>query len=67
MLPQDMASVHRVFQISVHNMCLGDSVSILPVEGLGIDENLSYEDIPIEILDVQVKRLRKKEVATMKV
>ena len=47
--------------------CLGDPSSILPVKGLGVDEDLSYEEIPIDILDRQVKRLRKKEVSIVKV
>ena len=41
--------------------CLADPTSILPVEGLGVDENLSYEEVPVESLDRQFKRLRNKE------
>ncbi|WMV25401.1 hypothetical protein MTR67_018786 [Solanum verrucosum] len=37
------------------------------VEGLGVDENHSYEEAPVEILDRQVKKLRNKEVASVKV
>ncbi|WMV41798.1 hypothetical protein MTR67_035183 [Solanum verrucosum] len=47
--------------------CIGDPVSILPLEGLGVDENFFYEEVPVEIFDWQVKRLRNKEVATIKV
>ncbi|WMV58742.1 hypothetical protein MTR67_052127 [Solanum verrucosum] len=47
--------------------CIGDPVSIIPLEGLGVDESLSYEEVPIEILDRQVKRLRNKEVVSVKV
>ena len=36
---------------------------ILPIEGLGVDENLSYEEVPVDILDRQVKKLRKQDVA----
>ena len=49
------------------NKCIGDPASILPLEGLGVNENLSYEEVPVEILDRQVKWLRNKEIATMKV
>ncbi|WMV08910.1 hypothetical protein MTR67_002295, partial [Solanum verrucosum] len=42
-------------------------VSIIPLEGLGVDESLSYEEVPVEILDRQVKRLRNKQIASMKV
>jgi len=56
-----------VFHVSMLKKCIGDPVSILPLEGLGINENLSYEEVPVEILDRQVKKLRNKEVASIKV
>ena len=40
---------------------------ILPIEDLGVDENLFYEEDPIEILDRLVKKLRNKEVSSIKV
>ena len=36
-------------------------------KGLGVDENLSYEEALVKILDRQVKQQRNKEVATVKV
>ena len=36
-------------------------------KGLGVNENRSYEQFSIEILDRQVKRLRNKEFTTVKV
>ncbi|XP_069150204.1 uncharacterized protein [Solanum lycopersicum] len=47
--------------------CLGDLISILLVKGLGVDKDLSYEEVPVEILDRQVERLKNKEIATLKV
>ena len=47
--------------------CLGDSTSILPLEGLRVEEDLFFEEVPVEILDRLIKRLRNKEVATVKV
>ena len=47
--------------------CIADPESTLPIEGLGVRRNLSYEEIPIEILDWQVKELRKKEVDSVNV
>ncbi|WMV25070.1 hypothetical protein MTR67_018455 [Solanum verrucosum] len=47
--------------------CVGDLTSIVPLEGLGVNENLSYEEVSIEILGQQVKKLRNKEVAPVKV
>lgn len=42
-------------------------MSILPLEGLNIDEILDYEEVPVEILDQLVKRLRSNEIASVKV
>ena len=59
--------MHLVFHVSTVKKCLGNPTSILPVEGLGVDENLSYEEVLVDILDRQVKRVRNNEVATVKV
>ena len=47
--------------------CIYNTESILPIEGLGVKDNLSYEEIPVQILDRQVKKLRNKEVVSVKV
>ena len=36
-------------------------------KGLGVNDNLSYEEFSVEILDRQVKWLRNKEVASVRV
>ncbi|XP_069152004.1 uncharacterized protein [Solanum lycopersicum] len=42
-LPEDLASVHRVFHVSMLKKCLGDPASSLLVEGLGVNEKLSMK------------------------
>ena len=49
--PAELASVHPVFHVSMLNKCLGDPLSILPVEGFGVGEDLSYEEVHADILD----------------
>ena len=49
------------------NKCVGYPETILPIRSLGVDVNLVYEEVPIEILDHQIKRLRNKEVVSVKV
>ncbi|KAK4710700.1 hypothetical protein R3W88_005213 [Solanum pinnatisectum] len=66
-LPADLAAMHPVFHISLLKKCVGDPVSVVPLESMAIKDSLSYEDVPVEILDSQVKRLRNKEVASVKV
>ncbi|WMV25361.1 hypothetical protein MTR67_018746 [Solanum verrucosum] len=46
---------------------MGDPSLIIPTEDIGIKDSLSYEEIPVQILDHQVRKLRTKEVASVKV
>ena len=62
-----MASVHPVFHVSMLKKCIGDPESIHPIEVLGVKDNLSYEEVLVQILDRQVKKLRNKEVVSVKV
>ncbi|WMV18830.1 hypothetical protein MTR67_012215, partial [Solanum verrucosum] len=41
--------------------------SIVPLESVAVNDSLSYEDVPVEILDRQARWLRNKEVASVKV
>ncbi|KAK4727160.1 hypothetical protein R3W88_032077 [Solanum pinnatisectum] len=66
-LPNDLALMHLIFHVSLLKKYVGDPTSIVPLEGFGVKENLSYEEVPVEILDRQVKKLRNKEVASVKV
>ncbi|KAK4714099.1 hypothetical protein R3W88_020006 [Solanum pinnatisectum] len=66
-LPQELVAVHSVFHISMLKKCMGDPSLIIPTESIGIKNNLSYEEIPVQILDRQVHKLRTKEVASVKV
>ncbi|WMV18344.1 hypothetical protein MTR67_011729, partial [Solanum verrucosum] len=66
-LPNDLASMHPIFYVFLLKKCVGDPTSIVPLEGLGVKENISYEEVLVEILDRQVKMLRNKEVASVKV
>lgn len=47
--------------------CIADPVCILPLEGLKVDANLSYEEVLIKILQQQVKMFRNKNAASVKV
>ena len=59
--------IHPVLHVSMLKKCIRDPVSILPLERLGVKEDISYEEVPFEILDRQFKKLRNKKVASVKV
>ncbi|WMV51482.1 hypothetical protein MTR67_044867 [Solanum verrucosum] len=66
-LPQELAVVHPVFHISMLKKCMGDPSVIIPTANIEIKDTLSYGEIPVQILDRQVRKLRTKEVASVKV
>ena len=66
-LPVNLAAVHPVFHISLLKKCVGDPASIVSLGSMALKDNLLYEDVPVEILHRQVRRLRNKEVASVKV
>ena len=66
-LPNDLAMVHPVYHVSMLRKFIGDENTIVPLQDVTVEENLSYEELPVEILDRQVKRLRNKEIASVKV
>ena len=46
---------------------MGDPASIVPLDSVVVKDSLSYEDVRVEILDRHVRRLRNKEIASVKV
>ena len=40
-------------------------MSILPIEGLGVNDNLSHEEVPLEIIYHKVKKLKNKVFASV--
>ncbi|WMV55207.1 hypothetical protein MTR67_048592 [Solanum verrucosum] len=65
-LPPELAAVYPTFHISMLKKCMSDHLLIILTKDIGIKDNISYEEIPIEILDHQVRKLRPKEVASVK-
>ncbi|KAF3640037.1 putative ribonuclease H protein-like [Capsicum annuum] len=65
--PSDLASVHPVFYVSLLKKCIGDPAVVVPIQSIDIQNILSYEENPVEILDYQTCRLRNNEVPLVKV
>ncbi|KAH0716802.1 hypothetical protein KY285_012833 [Solanum tuberosum] len=54
-------------KLSPRYKCVGDPASIVPLESMAVKYSLTCEDVPVEILDRQVRRLRNKTGASVKV
>ncbi|XP_019239312.1 PREDICTED: uncharacterized protein LOC109219334 [Nicotiana attenuata] len=57
----------EVFYVSMLKKVVGDPSTIVSVETIEVNEELSYEEVPVAILDRQVRKLRNKEIASVKV
>ncbi|XP_019248588.1 PREDICTED: uncharacterized protein LOC109227982 [Nicotiana attenuata] len=65
-LPPEMSLVHLVFHVSMLKKVVGYLSLIVPVETIEVNEDFTYEEIPVGILDRQVRKLRNKEIASVK-
>ena len=66
-LPSELAVVHPIFHILLFQKSMGDPTCIVPLECLVVTDRLTYEDVPVEILDCLVRSLRNKEVTSVNV
>ena len=58
--------VHLAFHVSMLKKCMEDPSLIIPTTIIGIKDSLSYEEILVQILDLQVHKFRTEEVALLK-
>jgi hypothetical protein len=66
-LPPDLSGVHPVFHISMLRKYLYDPSHVISNEDVQLDENLSYTEHPVAIIDKEVRRLRSKDIVSVKV
>ncbi|XP_019228492.1 PREDICTED: uncharacterized protein LOC109209639 [Nicotiana attenuata] len=66
-LPPEMSLVHPVFHVSMLKKVVGYSSLIVPIEAIWVNAELTCEEIPIAIPDRQVRKLKNKEITSVKV
>ena len=66
-LPPSMDRVHNVFHVSMLRKYVSDPSHILSVEDVDLEENLLYEERPIQILDRKIKERQNKSIPLVKV
>ncbi|GKA22741.1 reverse transcriptase domain-containing protein [Tanacetum coccineum] len=66
-LPQELSRVHNTFHVSNLKKCYSDDPLVVPLEGLQVDDKLHFVEEPVEIMDREVKQLRRSRVLIVKV
>nr|GEV65619.1 retrotransposable element Tf2 [Tanacetum cinerariifolium] len=63
-LPQQLGRVHSTFHVSNLKKCLSDEPLAIPLDELHIDDKLGFVEEPVEIMDLEIKRLRSTPISS---
>jgi len=66
-LPPQLSGVHDVFHISQLKKCLRVPEERLPLEELNVEEDLSYSECPVKVLETSERVTRNKRIRMCKV
>ncbi|GJU21431.1 hypothetical protein Tco_1154773 [Tanacetum coccineum] len=66
-LPQELSCIYDTFHLSNLKKCLAESEVQVPLEEIEIDENLRFIEEPIEIVERDVKKLKRRRIPLVKV
>ncbi|GJV44363.1 hypothetical protein Tco_1428899 [Tanacetum coccineum] len=66
-LPQQLSRVHSTFHVSNLKKCLSDEPLAVPLDEIHIDDKLRFVGEPVEIMDREVKRLKRNRIPIIKV
>ncbi|KAL5540686.1 hypothetical protein UlMin_043338 [Ulmus minor] len=66
-LPPELSSVHNVFHVSMLKKYVSDPSHVLEHELIQVNEDLTYEEKPVQILDRKDKTLRNKVIPLVKI
>nr|GFA22719.1 putative reverse transcriptase domain-containing protein [Tanacetum cinerariifolium] len=58
-LPQELTRVYYTFHVSNLKKCYADEPLAMPLEGVHIDDTLQFVEEPVEIIEQEIKRLKR--------
>ncbi|KAJ9545153.1 hypothetical protein OSB04_024860 [Centaurea solstitialis] len=65
-LPPELSAIHDTFHVSNLKKCLSEETVVLPLKEVHINEQLRVTEKPIEILDREIKQLRRSKIPIVK-
>ncbi|GKB75963.1 hypothetical protein Tco_0942858 [Tanacetum coccineum] len=66
-LSQELNSVHDTFHVSNFKKCLADPTLQIPLEEIQVDAKLNFVEEPVEILEREIKKLKRSRILIVKV
>nr|GEY94833.1 putative reverse transcriptase domain-containing protein [Tanacetum cinerariifolium] len=66
-LPEELRRVHNTFHVSNLKKCHADEPLAVPLDGLHFDDKLHFVEKLVEIVDCEVKRLKRSRIPLVKV
>ncbi|GKD81729.1 putative reverse transcriptase domain-containing protein [Tanacetum coccineum] len=66
-LPEELSQVHNTFHVSNLKKCHADEPLAVPLDGLHFDDKLQFVKELVEIIDREVKRLKRSRISLVKV
>ncbi|GJR02830.1 hypothetical protein Tco_0525814 [Tanacetum coccineum] len=66
-LPEELSGVHDTFHVSNLKKCLADASLHVPLNEIKVDKTLRFIEEPIEILDREIKSLKRSKISLVKV
>ncbi|GJW60149.1 putative reverse transcriptase domain-containing protein [Tanacetum coccineum] len=66
-LPQELSMVHNTFHVFNLKKCYTDEPLVIPLEGLHVDDKLQVMEEPVEIIEWEIKRLKRSRIPLVKV
>nr|GFB71968.1 putative reverse transcriptase domain-containing protein [Tanacetum cinerariifolium] len=66
-LPQELSRVHHTFHVSNLKKCYADEPLVMPLEGIHVDDRLQFVEELVEIMEREIKRLKRSRIPLVKV
>ncbi|GJV91537.1 putative reverse transcriptase domain-containing protein [Tanacetum coccineum] len=66
-LPQELSRVHNTFHVSNLKKYYSDEPLVVPLEGLHIDDKLQFMEESVEIMEQEIKRLKRSRIPLVKI